>query len=94
MISGWGVSGANTPDLARPAAGRPGLGKAAQRAAPVPANGIAWIYGAGCIQYVFARDPKLDVNDKPDDHRERLLSSRLMIRPSGLSRFAARAAGS
>lgn len=28
---------------------------------PVPANGIAWFYGAGAIQYFYAQDPKLDV---------------------------------
>ena len=59
----------------------------------MPANGIAWIYGAGGIQYVFARDPKLDVTTyKPDDHKERLLQvSRLMDSTNpDLSRFAAR----
>ena len=60
---------------------------------PQPTNGIAWIYGAGGIQYVFARDPKLDVTTyKPDDHKERLLKvSRLMNSTNpDLSRFAAR----
>jgi feruloyl esterase len=72
---GWGVSGENTPAFG-PTGGWIAwwLGKAAPAQPPVPANGIAWIYGAGGIQYVFARDPKLDVTTyKPDDHKERLL---------------------
>ena len=76
MIIRAGASRAKT----RPAFGPTGgwsawwLGKAAPAQPPVPANGIAWIYGAGGIQYVFARDPKLDVTTyKPDDHKERLL---------------------
>ena len=91
---GWGVSGENTPAFG-PTGGWIAwwLGKAAPAQPPVPANGIAWIYGAGGIQYVFARDPKLDVTTyKPDDHRERLLQvSRLMDSTNpDLSRFAAR----
>src|SRR5439155_1257678 len=78
---GWGVSGENTPAFG-PTGGWSAwwLGKAAPAQPPVPANGIAWIYGAGGIQYVFARDPKLDVTTyKPEEHKERLLQvSRLM----------------
>src|SRR5665213_3261226 len=57
---------------------------------PSPKNGIAWIYGAGGIQYVFARDPHLDVTTyKPEDHKERVLQvSQLMDSTNpDLSRF-------
>ncbi len=91
---GWGVSGENVPAFG-PTGGWNAwwLGKAAPAQPPAPNNGIAWIYGAGGIQYVFARDPKLDVTTyKPDDHRERLLQvSRLMDSTNpDLGRFAAR----
>ncbi len=78
---GWGVSGENTPAFG-PTGGWIAwwLGKAAPAQPPLPSNGIAWVYGAGGIQYVFARDPKLDVTTyKPEEHKERLLQvSRLM----------------
>ncbi len=47
---GWGVSGENTPAFG-PTGGWISwwLGKAAPAQPPVPANGIAWIYGAGGI---------------------------------------------
>ncbi|UPK07827.1 tannase/feruloyl esterase family alpha/beta hydrolase [Bradyrhizobium sp. 170] len=91
---GWGVSGENTPAFG-PTGGWISwwLGKAAPAQPPVPANGIAWIYGAGGIQYVFARNPKLDVTTyKPEDHKERLLQvSKLMDSTNpDLSRFGAR----
>ena len=66
------------------------LGKAAPAQPPVPANGIAWVYGAGGIQYVFARDPKLDVTTyKPEDHKERLLQ---VSRADGFDQSGSRAA--
>src|SRR6202012_1011032 len=50
------------------------LGKSAPTLPPAPNNGIAWVYGAGGMQYVFARDANLDVaRYKPEDHKERLL---------------------
>ncbi|WP_291692424.1 tannase/feruloyl esterase family alpha/beta hydrolase [Bradyrhizobium sp.] len=72
---GWGVSGEDTPPFG-PTGGWLAwwLGKAAPVQPPNPNNGIAWIYGAGGIQYVFARDPKLDVTTyKVEDHRARVL---------------------
>jgi hypothetical protein len=91
---GWGVSGENIASFG-PTGGWISwwLGKAAPAQPPVPGNGIAWIYGAGGIQYVFARDPKLDVTKyKPEDHRERVLQvSKLMDSTNpDLSRFSAR----
>ena len=91
---GWGVSGENTPAFG-PTGGWISwwLGKAAPTQPPSPTNGIAWIYGAGGIQYVFARDPQLDVTKyKPEDHRERVLQvSKLMDSTNpDLGRFSAR----
>jgi len=91
---GWGVSGENTAAFG-PTGGWISwwLGKAAPTQPPSPTNGIAWIYGAGGIQYVFARDPQLDVTKyKPEDHRERVLQvSKLMDSTNpDLSRFSAR----
>jgi feruloyl esterase len=78
---GWGVSGEDTPSFASAGGWMSWwLGKAAPTQPPIPANGIAWIYGAGGIQYVFARDPKLDVTTyKPEEHKARVLEvSKLM----------------
>jgi feruloyl esterase len=78
---GWGVSGEDTPSFG-PTGGWIAwwLGTAAPAQPPKPNNGIAWIYGAGGIQYVFARDPHLDVTTyKPEDHKARVLQvSQLM----------------
>ena len=54
---------------------------------------IAWIYGAGGIQYVFARDPKLDVTTyRPEDHKARVLEVSALMDSTDpdLSRFHAR----
>jgi feruloyl esterase len=90
---GWGVSGEDTASFG-PTGGWIAwwLGKAPPAQPPVPANGIAWIYGAGGIQYVFARDPKLDVTKyRVEDHKARVLEvSRLMDSTDpDLSRFQA-----
>ncbi|WP_458194450.1 tannase/feruloyl esterase family alpha/beta hydrolase [Bradyrhizobium sp. UFLA05-153] len=90
---GWGVSGEDTPSVG-PTGGWTAwwLGTAPPAQPPAPNNGIAWIYGAGTIQYVFARDPKLDVTTyKPEDHKARLLEiSQLMDSTNpDLSRFRA-----
>ena len=88
---GWGVSGEDTPAFG-PTGGWMAwwLGAAAPTQPPSLKNGIAWIYGAGGIQYVFARDPHLDVTTyKPEDHKERVLQvSQLMDSTNpDLSRF-------
>ena len=78
---GWGVSGENNPPF-----GSAGgwvswwLGTTAPTQPPSPGNGIAWLFGAGGTQYVFARDPKLDVTRyKPEEHKQRVLEvSQLM----------------
>jgi hypothetical protein len=88
---GWGVSGEDTPPFG-PTGGWLAwwLGAAAPAQPPMPNNGIAWIYGAGGIQYVFARDPKLDVTKyNPEDYKARVLQvSQLMDSTDpDLSRF-------
>src|SRR6266702_1847014 len=91
---GWGVSGEDTPAVG-PTGGWVAwwLGTAPPAQPPAPNNGIAWIYGAGGIQYVFARDPKLDVTTyKVEEHKARLLevSSLMDSTDPDLSRFRAR----
>ena len=57
---GWGVSGEDTPAFGPTGGWMRVVARhsAAPRSRPRPNNGIAWIYGAGGIQYVFARDPQ------------------------------------
>jgi Tannase and feruloyl esterase len=91
---GWGVSGENTPSFG-PTGGWISwwLGTSAPAQPPAQNNGIAWIYGAGGIQYVMAQDPKLDVTTyRPEDHKARLLQvSQLMDSTNpDLGRFRAR----
>jgi hypothetical protein len=91
---GWGMSGEDTPNFG-PTGGWKAwwLGAAAPVQPPAANNAIAWVYGAGGIQYVFARDPHLDVTTyKPEDHKARVLEvSRLMDSTDpDLSRFRAR----
>lgn len=91
---GWGVSGENIASFG-PTGGWKAwwLGSVPPAQPPVPGNGIAWIYGAGGMAYVFARDPKLDVTKyKPEDHKQRVLEvSQLMDSTNpDLSRFGAR----
>ena len=59
---------------ARPAAGARG-GSARRRPScrSKPTNAIAWIYGAGGMQHIFARDPNFDVrNYRPEDFAARV----------------------
>ena len=91
---GWGVSGEDNPSFG-PTGGWTSwwLGTSAPAQPPVPGNGISWVYGSGAIQYVFARNPKLDVTTyKPEDYKERVLEvSQLMDSTNpDLRRFRAR----
>jgi Tannase and feruloyl esterase len=91
---GWGISGENNPSFG-PTGGWVSwwLGKTAPAQPPIPSNGIAWIYGAGGIQYVFAREPTLDVTKyRLEDHKDRVLEvSQLMDSTNpDLSRFRSR----
>ncbi|MDB5958677.1 tannase/feruloyl esterase family alpha/beta hydrolase [Ramlibacter sp.] len=80
LANGWhgypgrGPSGENTP-ASGPAGGWQAwwTGSAPPAFPPVPANGIAWFYGAGAIQYFYARDPKADLRSyRMADHAQRV----------------------
>jgi Tannase and feruloyl esterase len=91
---GWGVSGENTPAFG-PTGGWMAwwLGATPPTQPPAQGNGISWVYGGGAMQYVMARDPKLDVTRyKPDDYKQRVLEvSQLMDSTNpDLSRLHAR----
>jgi hypothetical protein len=69
------------------------LGSAAPAFPPVQANGIAWYYGAGAIQYFYAQDPKADLRAyKPENHlaRVRQVSALMDSTNPDLSAFQAR----
>lgn len=69
------------------------LGSAAPAFPPVPANGIAWFYGAGAIQYFYAQDPKADLRSyKPENHLARVqqVSALMDSTNPDLSAFQAR----
>ena len=71
---GWGVSGEATRAYG-PTGGWSawGLGASPPALPPLPANGIAWVYGAGGIAHVFARDPGFDIrNYRPEDFAARV----------------------
>ncbi len=71
---GRGPSGEGTP-ASGPAGGWQAwwTGSAPPALPPVPANGIAWFYGAGAIQYFYARDPKADLRSyRIADHAQRV----------------------
>lgn len=78
---GWGVSGE-----ANPAHGPTGgwgawwVGSSRPTQPPQPTNGIGWVFGAGGMQYVFARDPNLDVRKyRPEDYADRVREVSAMI---------------
>jgi len=49
------------------------LGAAPPAVPPQPNNSIAWFYGAGAIQYFYARNPSADLRSyKPADHAARI----------------------
>jgi len=69
------------------------LGSAAPAFPPVPANGIAWFYGAGAIQYFYAQNPKADLRSyKPENHMARVqqVSALMDSTNPDLSAFQAR----
>jgi len=71
---GWGASGEATPAYG-PTGGWSAwwLGSAPPALPPLPANGIAWVYGAGAMQHIFARDPNFDVRKyRPEDFAARV----------------------
>jgi feruloyl esterase len=69
------------------------LGAASPALPPQPNNGIAWFYGAGAIQYFYARNPALDLRSyKASDHaaRVREVSALMDSTNPDLTAFAAR----
>lgn len=71
---GRGPSGEATPSFG-PTGGWQAwwTGSAAPAFPPVPANGIAWFYGGGAIQYFYARNPQQDLRSyKVADHVARI----------------------
>ncbi|MBR1147399.1 tannase/feruloyl esterase family alpha/beta hydrolase [Bradyrhizobium sp. AUGA SZCCT0431] len=91
---GWGVSGEGTKSFG-PTGGWSAwwLGSAPPALPPVPANGIAWVYGAGGIAHIFARDPNFDVRKyRVEDFAERVreVSALMDSTNPDLSAFKAR----
>jgi hypothetical protein len=91
---GWGVSGEGTPAFG-PTGGWSSwwLGSAPPAVPPQPQNAIAWIYGAGGTQHIFARDPNFDVRKyRPEDFaaRVREVSELMDSTNPDLSAFKAR----
>jgi feruloyl esterase len=71
---GWGVSGEAATSYG-PTGGWSAwwLGSAPPALPPRPENGIAWVFGAGGIQHIFARDPNFDVRKyDPADFKARV----------------------
>ena len=69
------------------------LGATAPALPPQPNNSIAWFYGAGAIQYFYARDPAADLrNYRVSNHaaRVREVSALMDSTNPDLSAFAAR----
>jgi len=69
------------------------LGAAPPSLPPQPNNGIAWFYGAGAIQYFYARNPSIDLRSyRIADHlaRVREVSALMDSTNPDLSAFAAR----
>jgi feruloyl esterase len=71
---GWGVSGEATKSYG-PTGGWTAwwLGSTPPELPPQPSNGIAWVFGGGALQYIFARDPNFDVRKyRPEDFANRV----------------------
>jgi feruloyl esterase len=71
---GRGPSGENLPSFG-PTGGWTAwwLGAAPPAIPPQPNNSIAWFYGAGAIQYFYARNPSADLRSyKPAEHAPRV----------------------
>lgn len=69
------------------------LGSAPPSLPPQQANGIAWFYGAGAIQYFYARDPAFDLTKyRPAEHEKRIreVSALMDSTDPDLSAFQAR----
>jgi hypothetical protein len=91
---GWGVSGEATQSYG-PTGGWSAwwLGSAPPTLPPQPTNGISWVFGAGAIQHIYARDPNFDVRKyRPEDFEARVreVSELMDSTDPDLSAFKAR----
>ncbi len=91
---GWGIGGEGLP-----ASGPTGgwgawwTGSAAPAWPLKPGAGISWVYGAGGIAHIFARNPSIDVSTyRPEDHKARIMQVSEMMDSTNpdLSAFHAR----
>ncbi len=58
---GWGIGGEDTTAFGPTGGWRSWwTGAAAPVVPPLPANGIAWFYGSGALQYFYAKDARAD----------------------------------
>jgi len=92
---GRGPSGEGTPSMG-PTGGWQAwwTGTAPPAFPPVPQNGIAWFYGAGAIQYFYARDPKADLRSyRIQDHLPRVREVSALMDSTNPDLSAFRAAG-
>lgn len=91
---GWGIGGEDTQAYASTGGWRAWwTGNAAPALPPLPANGIAWIYGGGAMQYFYARDPSRDPRTITPENvapRVREVSSLMDSTNPDLSAFHAR----
>ncbi len=91
---GWGLGGEDTPAVGPTGGWRAWwTGNAAPAVPPLPANGIAWFYGSGAIQYFYARDPSRDARSVTPDNaaaRVREVSALMDATNPDLSAFHAR----
>lgn len=71
---GWGVSGEAAAPMGPTGGWRSWfVGTRAPSVPAHPENGIVWFFGSGAMQYVFARDPNLDVRQyRPANYKARI----------------------
>jgi hypothetical protein len=92
---GWGVSGEATKSYG-PTGGWSAwwLGTAPPALPPLPANGISWVFGAGAVAHIFARDPNFDVRKyRPEDFADRVREVSALIDSTNPDLSAFRAHG-
>lgn len=91
---GWGIGGEDTPAFGPTGGWRAWwTGSAAPTLPPTPANGIAWVYGSGALQYFYARDPNADprrITPESAAARVREVSALMDATNPDLSAFQAR----
>lgn len=69
-------------------------GSTAPTIPPQPSNGIAWFYGAGAIQYFYAKNPTLDLRQyKAEEHAARIAEVSALMDSTNPDLSAFRASG-